>query len=301
MKDDIREAALFKVLSLLPNGIKRELVEITRTHRGFSDKLFELRLRAEGRSFLHFSGGSMPLYFRLGKKELEELLMRLCHGAIYAYRDTLSLGYISLGEGVRVGVAGHARYESGHLVGVNDVSSLVIRIPSGECAFAEEIYRKWYSCGGGGMLICSLPAGGKTTLLRSLCRHIGTGDAAMRVAVIDERCEFIRSQYENSSVELIRGYKRSEGIELAIRTMAPEVIAADEISTEEDKEATLAALGAGVSLIATAHAGSIDEAMHRGVLRLLFEENTFRSIVFVKREGNNFSYSMRELKEAVTV
>ena len=301
MQDLIREAALLKILSLLPQGLTREIREIMRTQRGFSKKLFELRLRADGRSFAHFSGGSLPLYFRLSKKELEELVRRLCQGAIYAYRDTLSLGYISLGDGVRVGVAGHARYENGRLVGVNDVSSLVIRIPSGECTFAEEIYRKWRSMGQGGMLICSLPAGGKTTLLRSLCRHIGKGDAAMRVAVIDERCEFVHSQYKNSSVELIRGYKRSEGIEIAIRTLAPEVIAADEISTNEDKEATLAALGAGVSVIATAHAGSVEEAMRRSVLRPLFEEGAFKSIVFVNKSDEGFFYSIRSLKEALPV
>ena len=203
------------VFSYLPEGLGRELIIIGQSDREVRESLSELRLRSGSVSFAVCGKRSIPLSYRIAKEELEELLLRLCGGAIYAHRDGMINGYLSIGAGVRVGVAGSAAYESGRAVGVREVSSLVFRLPSGECSFAERLYGDWLSLGAAGLVIVSPPSGGKTTALRSLAKLIGSGRRPLRVVVVDERCEFIPEDYAFSAVDVLRGYKRAAGIDIA--------------------------------------------------------------------------------------
>ena len=51
----------------------------------------------------------------------------------------------------------------------------------------------------------------------------------------------------------------------AIRVMSPLIIACDEIGGEHDVIAIESAMNSGVKIIATAHAGSVDEARNNFV------------------------------------
>ena len=196
-----------------------------------------------------------------------------------------------------MGIGGHAGYDGGRCVGVNDVSALVFRIPSATSEFAEELYLSWLRDGKGGMLIISPPGGGKTTTLRSLAGYVGTSrDGGVRTVIVDERCEIDRDDYLDSQVDILSGYKRHDGIEIAIRTMSPEVIMCDEIFSERDADALIGALGAGITVIATAHGSSKNDIMQRDGIRRLVELGMFDTLVTVTRESADFGYTKERLK-----
>jgi stage III sporulation protein AA len=161
---------------------------------------------------------------------MSEIVEELCSRSLHSHRDTIAKGYISLKGGVRVGITGDARYESGELVGIGNAKSLCFRIPDGKCDFAREVYKIWLDKGRPNMMITSPPGGGKTTLLRSLALLCGLGRDAMRTVVIDERRELMSEDYRGSLVDILSGYKRSEGLEIAIRTMSCQTVLVDEVA-----------------------------------------------------------------------
>ena len=277
-------------LSYLPEGISDEIRRKAFSRRGGLALVREIRIRKDGRSSMLVGDESVRLFSRVDKECMRWTLDALLDGALYAHRDSIASGFISIGHGVRVGVSGHARYEGSRLVGLSEISSLLFRIPTGECAFADELYSVYLeSCGG--VLIYSPPGVGKTTALRSLAAKIGSGQSAKRVCVIDERCEFDESDYSSLEVDILKGYRRAEGIEIATRTLSPELIMIDEIG-EGDAEQISRVIRCGIPIIATAHASSLEELRARPTLAPLTAIGAFSTFVGISKSGREYSLTV---------
>ena len=269
-----------RVLEHFPASLQRELRALSAERR-----LSEIRIRRTGRSSVVSFGRSMPLSVSAAES-IDAIFMSVCRGTPYAYRDSILKGFVPLPLGVRVGVAGRARYEGEVLVGVTDISSLVFRLPAEKCDFAEEIFEIWRRSTGG-LLIFSAPGGGKTTALRSLAASIGTGKEAKRVVVIDEREELLSDELFGREIDVLSGYKRAYGVSLATRTLNPEVIITDEIAPE-DADALLKCANSGVPIIASAHAESTRELMRRTDIERLISNRVFESFAYVTRGQGRF-------------
>ena len=272
------------VFRVLPRRLVSEVRAVLSSRRCV---LYEIRVKRGRGSTLVTDGGSLPLSYFLSDGDAERLLLAVCDGAIYSKRDGLCRGYIPFGGGVRVGVSGRAVSEGGKMIGVGDVSTLVFRFPCAECSLKEEIYSAWKKCSGG-LLIASPPGGGKTTALVSLAVSVAEGERGKRIAIVDERCE-IAGRTLPSSVDLLSGYDRRRGIEIAYRTLSAEAIFVDEIATEEEASAVLSALGVGVRVVATAHGDTLSGLRNRRVLSPLFECGMFGSVLIIQRNGSSFS------------
>lgn len=214
----------------------------------------EIRLRAGRLSTLTVSGGkSISLGITLSREEIDETVDRLCGGSLYAHGDTIKNGYITLASGIRVGICGRAATDNGRLIGISDISSVCIRIPHSVKADATvicELLKKFnYSKG---VLIYSPPGEGKTTLLRAAVMRLSTmqRDATgLRVAVVDTRGELefgIGSKH--STADLLSGYPKGLGIEIALRTLNANVIVCDEIGNEDEARAITDASNGGAAL-----------------------------------------------------
>ena len=282
-----------EVLPLLPRRLADEVRSVLSSYR--AGELSELRLRSFGVCSVVIAGRSLPLFTPMTGDGLSALVARLCRGGAYAYADGIDRGYIPLEGGVRVGVVGTARYEGGRMVGVSEISSLVFRFPTGRCDFGEELHRLFLERGREGMLILSPPGGGKTTALRSLAGSLGRGRDALRVVAVDERCELDPNELCTASVDILRGYRRREGIELAVRCMSAEVILVDEIGSDLDAEAMELCRGVGVSVVATAHARDLADALSRRFVGSLIREGYFGSVVKILRTGGAFFVEQEKL------
>ena len=285
---------LASILHNLPQNVRQALFHVARTRKGGIDDVSELHLTIGRRSSVKIGGERIFIGADVSSSDMEATVYRLCGGAVYAHRDTITDGYISLVGGIRVGVCGQARYESGRLVGVSDVSSLVFRVPTARSSLAESLYSAWQGvrCG---MLIYSPPGVGKTTALRTLVGMIGERCTDERVAVVDERCEFSVDECRNIGVMLLRGYKRADGMEIALRTMSPTVIAVDEIGARSESDAMTQSLNSGVRLIATAHASTRSELERRGGFAPFIKACAFDVYFGIFHTDKGYSCKIEEL------
>lgn len=285
-----------RVLSLMPRGLCRELSSIASGSLDFYGSLREIRLRSRGRSTVIVGTRELPLCCRISEETVGEMLSRMTEESLYAYRESLRDGYISLGDGVRVGVCGTARTEGGEMAGVANVTSLVFRFPFATCSFANRLYSEYLATGGGNLLVCSPPSGGKTTALRALGALFSRGQGGVRVAVIDGRGEFIPSDYYGCTVDILRGYRREDGVRIALRNLSAEAVVLDEIVTEGDVRAVLDCFGTGLRIIASAHADSPSSLYSREVLMPLFERGVFERVVFILEEDGRHTYRLEQAR-----
>ena len=225
----------------------------------------------------------------------------MCGGSLYAYGESIRKGFISLGFGVRVGICGRASLEGEKIRSISEVTSLNIRLPCGICRIERGLYEPIVKSirEGGGVLIYSPPAEGKTTLLRSLCASLSVGEHPMRVAAVDSRDELgVLPHPDEHSVDILSGYPKAEAISIAPAFMNPEVILCDEIGSSEEARAILAAQNCGVPLVATAHGESLCTLLQRPQIRLLHDAGVFSLYVGIRISDGGFEYSIRTRQEA---
>lgn len=277
------------VYSALTPKIRRA---VERTLDFFGSQPSEIHICLGRGSSVRFLSKKVYLGISVSEEELENIVAEFTGRALYAHRDTLREGFISLGEGVRVGVCGQARYEGDRLVGVCRVSSLLIRIPHRECPFADRLAKAFLRCERG-MLIFAPPSGGKTTALRALILRLCELRAG-RISVIDERSELDMGDFCCCDVDLFRGYRRSLGMEIALRVMSPEIIAVDELGSGSENAEMLESLFGGVRFIATAHASSLEELKKRKNLLPFFEMGAFDSYARIFVTDGRFDCEITE-------
>lgn len=282
------------VIDLLPHRVGEEICRLASGRLGGVNEIREIMIRCEGPSGILIGRESLRLYSCLCRSEMDGLVARLVDGALYAHRDSIASGYISIGRGVRVGICGYAAYEGGRLVGVSDMRSLLFRIPSGRCEFRDRLYSVFTEGIGRGMIIYSPPGVGKTTALRSLAASVGGGASRLRVCVVDERCELDEEDYRHCEVDILRGYKRSEGIEIATRTLSPDIIMIDEIGAG-DSEALMGVVRCGIPMVATAHAADLSDLTARPSIAPLLELGAFSVAVGISCRNGEYTLTVNRL------
>ncbi len=283
------EILLF-VLNKLPKRLGTSILEFL--SRNNFPQISEIRLHSG--SYICFIANSKNLRtdIFISSAELNDIVTLLCDGSVYAHFDTIKEGYISLGNGIRAGVCGRANVENGCITAISDISAVNIRLPkrifhSADYLFSllkENNFTK-------SVLLYSRPGAGKTTILRELIYLISSNDIPLRHAVIDSREEitpFMDSHLMSSDVFI--SYPKGLAIEIATKSMTPELIICDEISSIQEASAILRASNCGVKLIATAHAGSFEELCSREILQGLFMHKVFDYALGVYRDIGSKKY-----------
>ncbi|MFR6257801.1 MAG: stage III sporulation protein AA [Anaerovoracaceae bacterium] len=218
---------------------------------------------------------------------LDELLNRLLDYSYYAYEDELSKGYITIEGGHRVGICGRVTLREGKVHIIKDISSLNIRRSRQIIGASKAIINSVLDEDKKSIkntLIISPPKCGKTTILRDLARTLSK--KGYRVGICDERSEIAgsyngKSSYElGSRTDILDGCPKSEGINMLIRAMSPDVVITDEIGKPEDVPAVNSALCAGVKIITSIHGNSYEDVARSAVGELV-TNHIFETLVFL--------------------
>ena len=201
--------------------------------------------------------------------DIEEILGYATEKSIYAYNENIKQGFLTLKNGVRIGLSGECVFENGAIKTIKNINSLNVRIPQEIYGCSNKIFEEIINENSVyNSLIISPPAFGKTTILKDLIRKLNEY-ANNQVLVIDERGEFSFVKGEN--VDLITYSNKLYAFEYAIRSLAPTVIITDELSGEKDWECVISAKNSGVKIIASCHGESLDSIKNKKY----FNKNVF--------------------------
>ena len=260
----------------------------------------ELRCRVGQPVLVQEKGRGFPAPMApLAAKELDEILERAVKASFYAHSEEFRRGYLHTSSGCRIGLCGTILARDGQITGIRDLTSLCIRIPHALCGCADAVLPALQREGFSNTLLLSPPGAGKTTLLRDLIRQLS--DGGLRVAVADERGEIgavhgrMPSFDLGKNTDIMFGGRKGESAMMLLRTMSPEVLAFDEITSPEDLAVIHQAAGCGVSLLATAHASDMAALNQRRIYRELLAEGIFEQAVWIRVEKGARRYTVESL------
>lgn len=241
---------------------------------------------------------------------LDEMLNYITGYSIYAMDEEIKQGYITFSGGHRIGITGHANYETlretrePRITNIVDIGGLNIRIAHERKGCAKRIVshlrkgRSIYNT-----LFFASPGVGKTTYLRDVIRILSEGESepgkgapheALKVCVIDERSEIaacINGKPQNDlgkRTDVLDACPKEIGMKMVLRTMSPDVIAVDEIGKEEEFTLLEQMRCSGVKILGTIHAGELDEVLRNPMIRKGIESGAIERFVELRRLYNGY-------------
>ena len=247
-------------LSFLPQEIQSGL-----SHINFN-LLSEIRLRqglpvvieyCGEYGYLTSTGFSKDGRYALIGNNIPSVLSAAFGGNLFNYTEQMKNGFVTVGHGVRIGLAGEYVTDGGRVNTIRNLSSLNIRIPHEFSGCSNAICEKLFANNLKSTLIFSKPGLGKTTMLRDIAKNLS--EKIRNILVFDERNE-IAAMDENGSgfdlgkfTDVIRCHNKLGAISSAIRAMKPDVIITDELYGNDDIAAMRYADDCGITVIASSH------------------------------------------------
>ncbi|MEA1960259.1 MAG: stage III sporulation protein AA [Bacillota bacterium] len=227
-------------------------------------------------------------------EDIHRTIASISDNSLYAFEEEIRRGYITISGGHRVGLAGQVVMRQGEVKTVKAFSSIAIRVARQIKGCAGHLLPHLYTRSGVPMntLLVSPPRCGKTTILRDIARSLSEGNKwgkGCNITVVDERSELggcYQGQVQldlGPRADVLDACPKAYGMMMALRSLSPVVIITDEIGRVQDVEAIYECVNAGVSVVSSIHAGSLEEVQHRPVIKNLMAEDVFYNIIFLSR------------------
>ncbi len=218
-------------------------------------------------------------------KDIDEMMNLLSDYSLYAVQEQIKSGFITVSGGHRAALAGSAVIDNGKIITLKNISSVSLRIASEKKDCAKELFNI-IGRTPKNILIVSPVCGGKTTMLRDILRLFS--NTGFTVGISDERgeiaacCRGVPQLDVGIRTDVLDSCPKALGMSMLVRTMSPDVAAADEIGSKEDERAVREAVFSGVAVICTAHGNDIDDIKRR----LKGFEGIFDYYVFLEGRKN---------------
>jgi len=284
-----------EILRYFPNKIYQIFSNLLQENPQIANELQEIRIRVDKPIILKLREKDLILQYNILQTEILQIVERLCENSIYAYKNQICEGFITIKGGHRVGLTGSCVIENGKITNIKYISSLNIRIAREVKNCSTRILREIIDIENKTIynsIIVAPPGRGKTTILRDIIRRLSDGIEEINFrgktcGVVDERGE-IAAMYKGVPqndvgirTDIIENVSKNKGIHMLIRTMAPEIIACDEIGSKEDVEAIHYALYSGVKGIFTMHGKNVEDIKNNKQIYELIENREIQKIIFL--------------------
>ena len=286
---------LLEIVKYFPINLSNILYNTIISNNKIKEELQEIRIRVDRPLILKLKDNEIIVEYKITQNEILQIVERLCENSIYAYKKQLCEGYITIKGGHRVGIAGTVVIENGEIINIKYITSLNFRIARQVLNCSNRIIGQVIDTKNQTIfntLIVSPPGKGKTTILRDLIRKLSNGMSEINFkgktcGVVDERGE-IAAMYRGIPqndigirTDIIDNVSKPKGIKILIRTMAPEIIACDEIGSSEDIQAIEEAMLSGVKGIFTMHGKHIEDVNANRHIKKLIEDKIIEKIIFI--------------------
>ena len=286
----------YRAVQSLPAWLARPLLELPTEQ---AERVHEIRMRVGGTLAFTIEGVAKPLRelaeedgrtlfpetlcsLRLDELQMEEIFYTLCGGSVHSHQHEIAAGYVTLPGGCRVGIGGRFLDHPEQGILLQKLQSLNLRISRQKTVVLPDKLRMRLDRPFTGMLLVGEPDSGKTTLLRTIAQYLAR--QRRLTVVIDERGEIFplqgrRKIPEAEPVDVITGIAKDRAVQMALRTLSPQVILLDELGGLEETRALEQGFFSGVDFIASLHAPDAAQAQCRPQVQALLQRGMLRQLV----------------------
>ena len=277
---------------MLKDYLEPEIYELIKKNFSFND-ITEIRLRLFERIIIciknkkYFLKNNSGDYVIVSKSCLENFIKRISENSLYAFNENIINGFITLPNGVRVGLSGTVVYEKDRVVTIKDFQAANIRIPHliRNCSLLA--YDFLVDTNIKNTLIISAPGCGKTTFLKDLIYQLNL-KTTFNLLIVDERNEISggSTQHLGGFCDIYTNCGKEYAFSNGIRSMSPDVILTDEIDLKKDLNSLVQAINCGVKVVATIHAKDIRQLKNKTGFDEILSNKVFeRFVVLTNDDG----------------
>lgn len=217
------------------------------------------------------------------ENELVDTINKMCGYSMHTQTENISKGFITLKNGSRIGLSGTAVYEEKHIKSVKDINSINIRIPRNILNISDSVFDYFQSNGLKNILIVGPPNCGKTTVLKDIAYQLSSGRMGKyyKVCIVDERNEISNNDFSGPNTDVLSGFEKDRGITIAMRTLSPDFIVCDEISSANEVLKIIDGMNSGIKFILSLHSNDLEELKRKNIFKLLVSEADFDTVVLL--------------------
>lgn len=167
-----------EILRYFPNKIYQIFFNLFNENPKILEELQEIRIRSNRPIILKLREKDLILQCNITQSEILQIVERLCENSIYAYKNQICEGFITIKGGHRVGLTGSCVIENGKIINVKYISSLNFRIAREVINCSNRVLREILDIENKTIyntIIVAPPGKGKTTILRDVIRRLSNG------------------------------------------------------------------------------------------------------------------------------